>query len=125
MPKKWDRPFTEVELEVMQIIWRLGECTIRQVFEEIPASRDLAYTTVATMMKILEQKGALKSHKKDRVHTFKASVSKVDYEAASLKHLNESLFLGDTSSMVMRLLDNSDLNEDEVQAIKKIINERA
>lgn len=124
MPKKFDRPFTEVELELMQVIWSLGECTIRDVHEGLIKSRDLAYTTVATMMKILEQKGALTSQKKDRAHLFIPCISKVEYEAASLKHLSDNLFQGNATSMVMRLLDDGDLSAEELRALRKLLNER-
>jgi len=59
---KPERMLTEVELELMNVIWNLGECTVREVQESLPKERDLAYTSVATMMKILEQKGILTSH---------------------------------------------------------------
>ena len=104
MPKNFDRQLTELELELMQIIWSLGECTIREVFNALPEDRELAYTTVATMIKILEQKDAIQSQKKDRTISVKAKVDKATYEATSLKYLNEKVFRGDASSMVTRLL---------------------
>jgi predicted transcriptional regulator len=73
---KLEKVFTEVELELMNAIWDLGECTVKDVQEALPKDRELAYTSVATMMKILEQKGALKSEKKDRAHTFEPLVSR-------------------------------------------------
>ena len=124
MPKRLDRPLTEVELELMQIIWRLGECTIRDVHDALPKDRDLAYTSVATMMKILEQKGALASHKKDRAHLFTPKVSKADYEAASLQYLSENLFQGNATSMVVRLLDEGQLTTEELRSLKKLLDER-
>ena len=66
MPKNFDRQLTELELELMQIIWNLQECTIREVFDALPDNRELAYTTVATMVKILQQKGIIICEKKDR-----------------------------------------------------------
>ncbi len=124
MPKRLDRPLTDVELELMQLIWRLGECTIRDVFEALPEKRDLAYTTVATMIKILEQKGAVSCQKKDRAITVKPRIQRSEYEVASLKHLNEIVFQGDASSMVTRLLDEGELTADELRAIRKLLDER-
>jgi predicted transcriptional regulator len=105
MVKRLDRPLTEVELELMQHIWQLGECTIRDVHAALPKERDLAYTSVATMIKILEQKGALTSHKKERAIAIKPRISREDYEVASLKHLSESVFKGNSTSMVMRRIE--------------------
>lgn len=124
MPKRLDRQLTEVELELMQLIWKLGECTIRDVFEALPKERDLAYTTVATMIKILEQKGAVSCQKKDRAIIVNPRIKRAEYEAASLKHLNENLFQGNATSMVMRLLDESELTPDELRALRKLLDER-
>jgi predicted transcriptional regulator len=124
MSKRLDRQLTDVELELMQIVWRLGECSIRDVFEALPKGRDLAYTTVATMMKILEQKGAVTSQKKDRTITVKPRIERSDYEAASLKHLNERVFEGNATSMVTRLLNDSELTVDELRALRKLLDER-
>jgi predicted transcriptional regulator len=124
MPKQFDRPLTEVELELMQIIWRLGECTIRDVHDAISRDRELAYTSVATMMKILEQKGALSSHKKDRAHLFMPKISKTEYEGVSLRHLSNNLFQGSATSMVSRLLNEGDLSADELRSLRKILDAR-
>ncbi len=121
---KLEKVFTEVELELMNAIWNLGECTVKEVQETLPEGRELAYTSVATMMKILEQKGALKSEKKDRAHTYKALVSRIDYERISLEHLKTNVFGGDPTSMVMRLLDDSDLSKKEIEVIRGLLKER-
>ncbi len=124
MSKHLERPLTEVELELMQHIWTLGECTIREVHASLPKERDLAYTSVATMVKILEQKGAVTSHKKDRTITIKPQISRSDYESASLKHLSERVFQGNPSTMIARLLDDSDLTADELKQLRELLDNR-
>ncbi len=121
---KIDKLLTEVELELMNVIWELGDCTVKDVQNALPESRDLAYTSVATIMKILEQKGALKSQKLDRAHTYHAVLSRLEYEAVTLRHLTANVFRGDRSSLVMRLLDDSDLSQKELQDIKALLNQR-
>lgn len=124
-PKKSiERPLTEVELEVMKPVWQMGECTIREVFDALPKDRELAYTTVATMIKILEQKGVIASRKKERPHTYYPLIQKSEYEALSFRHIADNLFEGDSASMVMRLLDHGDLTEDELKKIRQILEER-
>jgi predicted transcriptional regulator len=124
MSKRLDRPLTDVELELMQLVWKLGECTIRDVFEALPEGRDLAYTTVATMIKILEQKGAVTCQKKERAITVKPRIERAEYETASLKHLNESVFQGNATSMVTRLLDETKLSVEELRSLRKLLDER-
>lgn len=126
-PKKksnTQKPLTEVELELMTLIWDMGECTVKEVQSKLPKERDLAYTSVATMMKILEQKGALGSRKTDRAHTYYPLIQRQEYEATTLKHLAKSLFHDDPSKMVMRLLDEGGLSAEELKAIRNILNER-
>lgn len=124
MAKRLDRQLTDVELELMQLVWRLEECTIRDVYEALPKGRDLAYTTVATMIKILEQKGAVSCQKKDRAIVVKSRIPRSEYEAASLKHLSEIVFQGDATSMATRLLDDSNLTMDDLRALRKLLDER-
>jgi predicted transcriptional regulator len=118
------KPLTEVELELMSLIWDLGECTVKDVQNRLSKGRDLAYTSVATIMKILEQKGALGSRKSDRAHTYYPLIQRQEYEATTLRHLAKSLFHDDPSMMVMRLLDEGDLSDEELKAIRKILDER-
>jgi predicted transcriptional regulator len=121
---KFEKPFTEVELEIMNAIWNIGDCTVKDVQTALQTTRELAYTSVATMMKILEQKGALLSKKDDRVHTYHPLISRQDYELGSLHHLAENVFQGDPSAMVMRLISESKISKEELQNIRKILDER-
>ena len=121
---KLEKPLTEVELELMNVIWELNSCTVKDVQKGVQQIRDLAYTSVATMMKILEQKGVLKSKKDDRVHTYEPIVSREDYETASLKHLSDNVFRGDPSSMVMRLISENKLSNEDLQNIKMLLDQR-
>lgn len=121
---KLEKPFTEVELEIMNAIWGLGDCTVKDVQSTLQATRELAYTSVATMMKILEQKGVLISSKSDRAHTYQPLISREEYMSASLRHLADHVFQGDPSSMVMRLLSDAKLSKDELQNIQKILDAR-
>ena len=122
--KKKDRPLTEVELELMNVIWELGECTVKDVQAALPPTRDLAYTSVATIMKILEQKGVLRSARGERAHSYRPLLARADYEAASLRHLTDRVFRGDPGSMVRRLLDESELSAEELRKIRTLLNER-
>ncbi len=126
MPKKMklEKPLTEVELELMNVIWNINPCTVKDVQNELNKDRDLAYTSIATIMKILETKGILKSIKSDKAHIYSPLISKADYEAQSLEHLAENLFQGDPSMMVMRLLNDSNLTKKDLEAIKKVLDTR-
>jgi predicted transcriptional regulator len=123
--EKLEKLLTEVELELMNVIWELGACTVKDVQTALPEGRSLAYTSVATMMKILEQKGALSSQKQEKAHVYSPCVSRADYEKMTLRHLTKNVFRGDPASMVMRLLDESSLNKKEVDAIRALLEKGA
>jgi len=122
--KTADRLLTEVELELMRIIWAKSDVTVRDVVDALPENRELAYTSVATIMKILEKKKVLSSKKAEHAHTYYPLISREEYESTSLRHLTQNVFQGDPSSMVMKLLNESSLSNDDLQAIKKFLDER-
>lgn len=121
---KIDKPLTEVELQLMNVVWDLRECTVKEVQTVISLDRELAYTSVATMMKILESKGILRSTKGEKAHVYTSLISKENYEIQSLEHLAENLFHGDSSMMVMRLLDDKNLSQKDLEAIREVLNSR-
>lgn len=121
---KIEKPLTEAELPLMNAIWNLGACTVKDVQTEHAKEKELAYTSVATMMKILETKGFLKSFKTDKAHTYEALISREEYGAQSLDHLADNIFEGDRGVMVMRLLDTGALSKKDLEAIRKALNSR-
>ena len=121
---KIDKPLTEVELQLMNVIWTLGSCTVKDVLTEINKERELAYTSIATIMKILETKGFVKSIKDDKAHIYSPVIAKEDYETQSLDHLAENLFHGDPTIMVMRLLNDSQISKKDLEAIKQVLEAR-
>ena len=112
---------TDVELELMTILWRIGEGSVAHVMAELPEGRDLAYTSVSTILRILEQKKILKTRKEGRGHIYTPVLSKTDYEAKTVKHVMENVFEGAPISLIRTLLDTVNLGNDELEEIKKII----
>ena len=125
-PKKTSRPklLTEVELELMTSLWQAGEATVREVMELLPRSRALAYTSVSTILRILEKKKLVRTRKDGKAHIYMPTVSKSEYEARSLRNLVEKVFDGTPSAMVMRLLDDEGLTADELREIQARLKER-
>ena len=77
-PRRTSRPklLTEVELELMSALWQLDEATVRDVLATLPAGRTLAYTSVATVLRILEDKKLVNSRKVGKAHVYRPAVSK-------------------------------------------------
>ncbi|WP_392537987.1 BlaI/MecI/CopY family transcriptional regulator [Legionella sp. 227] len=120
-----DRLLTEVELELMNIIWSLNKVTIKEVVSHLSQQRPLAYTTVATVVKVLEQKGFLECQKHSYAHVFVPIVTKFDYENTCLDHLVANVFDGEPVALVQRLLMAKKLQHDDLQAIEEALKQLA
>jgi predicted transcriptional regulator len=112
---------TDVELELMQVLWDRGEAPVRDVMEALPKDRRLAYTTVATVLKVLEKKKFVSSHKGERTHVYSALVSREAYEKKSVHHLVDKVFRGEPSSFVMQLLSETKLTPDEIESFRQLL----
>ena len=116
---------TDVELEIMTILWRIGEGSVAGVIAELPEGRNLAYTSVSTMLRILEQKQILKTRKEGRGHIYIPLLSKTDYEAKTVRHVVDNVFYGAPITLVKMLLNTVDLNNDELEEIREIIDKNS
>lgn len=112
---------TETELELMSILWKLGEGSVADVIDQLPKERELAYTSVSTILRILEQKKVLSARKEGRGHIYIPSLKKNDYEARTIKHVVDKVFDGTAVSMVRQLLSSVNLTEQELSELKKLI----
>ena len=119
------KELTVVELEMMNVIWRIGPCSVAQVLEQLLPQRELAYTSVSTIVRILEQKGYVTSAKQGRGHVYDAAVSKESYQAQSLKRIVRSVFDGAPSLLVQRLLASETLTPEELTQIQGLLREKA
>lgn len=119
------KELTAVELEMMNVIWHIGPCSVAQVQEELRPQRELAYTSVSTVVRILEQKGYVTSEKQGRGHVYAAAVSKESYQALSLKRIVRSVFDGAPSLLVQRLLASETLAPEELAQIQNLLREKA
>lgn len=116
-----ERLLTEVELELMNIIWGLHQVTIKEVVSHLSTERSLAYTTVATVIKVLEQKGFLECQKSSYAHVFVPLVSKAEYEGTCIDHMLANVFDGEPLALVQRLLEAKKLQQDDIQAIEEAL----
>jgi predicted transcriptional regulator len=114
---------TETELELMTILWRLGEGSVADVIEQLPRERDLAYTSVSTILRILEKKEILITRKEGRGHIYTPRLKKCDYEAKAVKHVVERVFDGTPLALVRQLLDSGRLDKNDLKELKHLIDQ--
>ncbi|WP_375773682.1 BlaI/MecI/CopY family transcriptional regulator [Archangium gephyra] len=118
------KPLTPVELELMHIVWRKGEVAVADVLEALPPERKLAYTSVSTVLRILEQKGVLQSRKVGRGHLYSALLPREAYEVQSVRHLVETVFDGTPSALVERLVEAVPLSPEEVEQLRALLSKK-
>jgi predicted transcriptional regulator len=122
--KKKPEMLTEVELEFMSKLWDLGEGTVRDVLDAIAEGRRLAYTSAATILRILEQKQFVTSTRQGKTFTYRPALSKDSYQLRTLRNLSEKLFDNTPASLVARLVDDNDLSEEELDEIRALLDRR-
>lgn len=125
MSKTPDPKPTELELEILKVIWRLGPATVRQVRDELASVRELAYTTVMTMMSIMYGKGYLARVKEGRTFIYRAIFREANASRSLLKDVVDRVFAGSASAVVQHLLETSDLNDDELRQIRLLIDRKS
>ena len=122
--KKTNEFLTEVELEFMTELWSLGKGTVRDILANLAPERELAYTSAATIMRILEQKQFVASNKVGKTLVYKPLLAKDTYQSRSLKNLSKKLFDDTPASLVARLVDDDDLSEDALNEIRALVDRR-
>jgi len=112
---------TPVELEIMEILWKLREGTVHEVLEGLPAKRKLAYTSVSTMLRILQQKKSVGIKKSGRQHIYFPLLNKENYAKQSLNKIVQNVFAGDSAQLVSFLVDQNPLSFEEINTIQKML----
>jgi BlaI family transcriptional regulator, penicillinase repressor len=114
---------TPQELEIMKIVWRLGSTTVRDVYEAVLAERKIAYTTVMTMMKILEEKGHLKKRRQDRAYIYHAAQPQNTVIRGMIREFVDRVFNGSAEPLLLHLVRDRRIREKDLEMIARMIQE--
>ncbi len=115
---------TDGEARVMGVLWQVPHATVAEVVASLRARYALTYSTVQTMLRILEQKGYVTHEKVGRAFVFRAVVDEGQARRRALKHLIGRLFNGSPSLLVSNVLDDEEIDPRELEELKRLI-ERA
>ena len=119
------KELTQRELEVMHVFWKRGESTVAEVRDQLAAAgRDLAYTTVATLTRILAEKGFLEQSTDERPFRYRPVRSFEEVSGSLVGDLVERVFHGSREQLLMRLLDERKLTEKERALLESILREK-
>ncbi|HEY0713842.1 MAG TPA: BlaI/MecI/CopY family transcriptional regulator, partial [Polyangia bacterium] len=105
----------------MTILWQLGGGTVNDVIAALPPTRSLAYTSVSTILRILEQKGVLAAEKVGRGHCYQPRFSKDDYQAFALQEVVGKVFDGEPLDLVRRMVDARQLSKKDLTALRALL----
>jgi predicted transcriptional regulator len=108
---------TGQELEIMKIVWERDSTTVRDVYETLLAQRKVAYTTVMTMMKILERKKYLKKTQVDRAYVYRPAQPKRQVIGAMVKEFVNRVFNGSAQPLLVHLVEDHKLTREELEEI--------
>ncbi len=116
---------TAHELELMKIVWAHGEpVTVRDVYEELRTRRPVAYTTVMTSMKTLEQKGHLKATQQDRAYLYRSARPKQQVITDMVRDFVDRVFNGSSRPLVLHLLEDSQISESDLREITRMLGKK-
>lgn len=119
--KKSLTPLGETEMEVLHHVWDLGEATVKQVRKRILESREVAYTTIMTVMKNLADKGYLKYRKEGVSYVYSPAQKPDSVRSNLIKNLINKVFKGSPKELVQTLVRSKDLTEEDFADIKQMI----
>ena len=122
MAKSKSRSLTKAELRIMQVLWKRRRATVADVVAATPKP-PLAYTTVLTMLRILEQKGAVKRELDGRAHVYYPAFEKDDAARTAVGDVVQSFFANSKTALAMRLIAEEKPDGDELARLKALIAE--
>ena len=121
-PKK--SGLTDQELEIMKIVWEREPATVRDVYEELLSARKIAYTTVMTMMGILEKKGHLKRSSSGRAYVYRPAKPKSQVVGGIVQDFVRKVFDGSARPLLVHLAENREISEEEIEEVRRMLRRR-
>ena len=121
MARRKTEQLTPLELEIMHVLWELGSANVQKVQAHL--DRELAYTTVQTMLNILHRKGKVKRTLKDRAYFYKPVVSRGQVVGQHMNDIVDRLFGGSAESLVMSLVETKHLTPEKLARLQKVLDE--
>ncbi|MGH9751559.1 MAG: BlaI/MecI/CopY family transcriptional regulator [Blastocatellia bacterium] len=121
-PKKKSDRLTPLETEIMNVLWEIGPATVQTVQQRL--QRELAYTTVQTMLNVLVRKKKARRTLKDRAYYYRPAVKRDQVAGSAVKDLIDRLFGGSAESLVMSLVESLQLTPEKLERLQRMIEAR-
>ena len=115
---------TDQELEILKVVWQLGQATVREVHRELEKHRKIAYTTVLTMMGILEHKGHLKKKEGDRAYVYSPAQPESQVRERMVTEFVQRVFNGAAKPLLVHLMEDRDISREDLDEISTLLREK-
>jgi BlaI family penicillinase repressor len=115
------KELTDLQLDVMRAVWKVAPASVSEIHEELSKTRDLAVTTVATLLKRLARDEALSVRREGRQLIYRAKTTENEIKRGTLVRLRDRLFAGDPVAIVQHLLTSGGIKSDDVRRIRSLI----
>jgi BlaI family transcriptional regulator, penicillinase repressor len=115
---------TDQELEILKLVWQRGEATVREIYQDLLLQRPVAYTTILTMMGILEQKGHLTKREGERAYIFKPAQPQAKVRGRMVKEFVNRVFNGSAKPLLVHLMEDQDMSREDLAEIEALLRKR-
>jgi predicted transcriptional regulator len=114
----------DLQLQIMKALWLRGEASVAEIHDALPGGADLAYTTVATMLRKMDARGLVRHRADGRTFIYAAAVAEDQVSRGMAEHVLDRLFGGSVEALVSNLLTTREVSRDELGRIEKLIARR-
>ena len=114
----------DLQLQLMKALWQRGETTVAEIQEAVPGGPELAYTTLATMLRKMEVRGLVTHRTEGRTFIYRAAVAEDQVSRGMADHVLDRLFGGSVEALVSNLLTTREVSRDELVRLEKMIAQR-
>jgi predicted transcriptional regulator len=125
MPPKRSNTLTEAELRLMKILWRRGESAVTDLVSAMPDGEPLAYNSVLTTIRILEQKGYVEHRQAGRAFVYRPCVAEEEASRSEVKHLMSRFFGNSRERLLLSLLGDDEISAEELRRLREAIENSA
>jgi len=122
MSRRKQQTLTDLEADVMQVVWQKGQATVRDVYETLRSTRDLAYTTIMTVLSTLAKKGIVEYFQEGRAYIYRPKISQKEAAQRSIAKVLQKFFDGSPRALVAHLIDADAISQDEFESLRQLLN---
>jgi predicted transcriptional regulator len=125
MPRRKSNTLTEAELRLMKILWRRGESAVNDLVADLPEGEALAYNSVLTTIRILEQKGYVEHRQEGRAFVYRPCIAEQEASRSEVRHMLSRFFGDSREQLVLSLLGDEEISPEELERLKDVIRKSA